>query len=685
MAKTSKTCADFLRATKTALQAAKDLPFALFGTNMTMVYDETTYGHAFRKNSGTLPKVVRLHPVIARGAEMYRREGGLPYADAPDYQMVSKRASWKDANGKVVEGKEYVTELLYSDGSGLVVHKKGGDIRVSSMESDGTNNPIGEFKTLGEYDMAAIWMTCMPEIMEADKDDAHGKLAEKLAEYEPFFPSFTTWTATTVPELAKECAFYVSDVSFCYAEDHAKWAFAEASTAAIAEQVSHSITANGFEGSLVVTSNPNVAFKYAISNGNKDNGVCKQMTLGELIQEVGDFCKHRKFTAAERALIPSEKKFPDSTPVPDDVVTMARAFYYSRRFETPFNTCEWAGSTGIGKTHGTQMLARALGIPYVTLACNPQTETIDFKCNFVPISDDDDLEVDALAVTLPQDEDMDPMLRMAVDHVVGMTAEDRKALLSGTGFFMEAMMDPEGAAFSLFGKDVEMESEDLCRVYADTASYFRERALRVKLSQMESGDSKETSKREKPQGFKLVLSNYLLALINGYLCEVQEASRAKPGVLVGLNDYDHAGNQIQLLNGATARRHPDALVVFTDNVGYVSCREKDPSVVRRNAFRLVADELTESAAKDRIRRNTGCTDSALIDRAYNAYQKVKEFCDENSITGGSTSVVEFENLVKCCMVLGEDQFDKWLKICVITKATTDEDTQRDIVSAISLN
>ena len=174
------------------------------------------------------------------------------------------------------------------------------------------------------------------------------------------------------------------------------------------------------------------------------------------------------------------------------------------------------------------------------------------------------------------------------------------------------------------------------------------------------------------------------ALINGYIVEIQEPSRIRDsGVLVGINEYDKAGAVIHLMSGAMARRHKDALVIMTDNVGYASCRPIDPSVLRRFGLIIDSNELPEQLVKERARRNTGCTDTSLIDKCYKAWAEVKEYCDTNSVKDGSVSPTEYECMLQAMMLDGDDAFETNLQDCIISKATCDIETQIGIRSALS--
>ena len=67
-----------------------------------------------------------------------------------------------------------------------------------------------------------------------------------------------------------------------------------------------------------------------------------------------------------------------------------------------------------------------------------------------------------------------------------------------------------------------------------------------------------------------VETDFIKALKNGYVVGIiQEPSTIlQPGVLVGLNSLLEQEGTITLPTGEVIRRHPDAVVVVTTNVGY---------------------------------------------------------------------------------------------------------------------
>src|SRR5699024_2703139 len=68
------------------------------------------------------------------------------------------------------------------------------------------------------------------------------------------------------------------------------------------------------------------------------------------------------------------------------------------------------------------------------------------------------------------------------------------------------------------------------------------------------------------QTYTYVETDFIKALKNGYVAEIQEPSTIlQPGVLVGLNSLLEQEGTITLPTGEVIRRHPDAFVVVTTN------------------------------------------------------------------------------------------------------------------------
>ncbi len=183
--------------------------------------------------------------------------------------------------------------------------------------------------------------------------------------------------------------------------------------------------------------------------------------------------------------------------------------------------------------------------------------------------------------------------------------------------------------------------------------------------------------------FKHVESNFVKALEKGYIVEVQEISRIKDsGVLVGLNEYDRAGAIIPLVDGSHARRHKNALVVYTDNVGYNSCRPIDPSVIRRMAFIIDSYDLPKEKAIARLELNTDVHNHSILEKCYNVWEKIRAFCFDKGITDGSISQSELEMWVMAVKMDGYSNYRQNCIECVIAKATNDMEEQEEIISSV---
>ena len=636
-------------------------------------FEEDVHKHNFRKNS--MPVTVRLYPTIMRAVEMFIASN---HFTAFPYLMISK----KNAGAKE---KEYWLELD-TPGITFLYHKTGAEIRMSSIEPDGMNNPVSEFEVMAEEALASLILLTIPKILEEDVEEG-GKINEWFATLTRHTGEFSSWFSDAdIPDEVSEAAYAASDAIFCYMKDVAKWSFADEVTATLPEQVEETEYSSIIKGAVVVCSDESVNFRFLASNGKADTGSRKTMNVGEAKKEFGSFMAHRNWTQQEKMLIPY---FPDDMPVMDEVISFLRIVTSTRDWHNPFRNLLWRGPTGYGKSTGVKQMACILNIPLMIITCHPNMELTEFMSTFVPESESDGLDMADVTTVSGEEPELPPLVQAAVDHLKSMTEEERNDFM-GKNFFMKAMMDTDFAAFCLFGEETAVDTEELCQIYTEAACYFNERPLRGKIQALKNEVAKEKTetkqKSDNKPGFKHVMSSYIKALINGYMVEIQELSRIRDsGVVVGLNEYDKAGATIRLMNGALARRHKDALTICTDNVGYVSCRPIDPSSIRRFDFAIDSDKLTEQQLKDRTRRNTGCKDSALLNNCFDKWKAVKEHCEQNSITEGSVSPVELERFVQAVMVFGEDEFNSCLVNCVISKATSNSDDQRDIKSICGIS
>ena len=356
-----------------------------------------------------------------------------------------------------------------------------------------------------------------------------------------------------------------------------------------------------------------------LSKGVVDNKASAK-SFGVLKKEFEDYTSTLHWTDQEKLLIPS---FPDDFPVPKETLRMARRFVQTQNDVRPMVQFMWRGPTSYGKSTGVECLAALLETPLLRMTCNTETTTQDFLADFVP-------------------------------DTTGRSANNLPT-------FDDIEVDPVSAYEVLTGEyDENVTPQQCLEAYALVAN-----------------------KSDKPV-FKFVESNYIKGLERGYIVEIQEASRIRnPGVLVGLNEFDRPGSVIPLINGEYRTRHKNAMVIYTDNIGYASCRPIDPSVLRRTALIIDSDELTQEELYARVKFNTKCKDERLIDAAYNIYSEVVDFCRKNDMMDeGSASPTEFEMMVRCLMLDGLENLSDVARECLVNKATSDPDAQSKIMQLI---
>lgn len=388
------------------------------------------------------------------------------------------------------------------------------------------------------------------------------------------------------------------------------------------------IMSGNYSGAEVVAGNP----KYLINGGTGAARGKSRRKSGDTIEAVKNMPEIAAYVATrnnwsdeEREWIPS---FPDDMPVPAEVVECAKVICKTATCKRPVLNFAWRGTSGFGKSTGVEMLACILQRPLLRLTCSSDTEKQQFLTEIMP--------------------DTTP----------------RKAEMKFS--FEEIACDPEGVYEQLTGKDVPGISCDqvLAEVIRNAAANLNSTPRYVM--------------RE---------STYIRALKNGYICEVQESSRIRdPGVLPGLNEYDRPGALIPQVDGGFARRHPDAIVFYTDNVGYNSCNELDPSVLRRIAYIIDSTDLSKDQSMKRVMANTGVKDKTLVSSMYNVWKKVQDHCKDNDLlaAGGCVTIEELERWVQLTDIMGTDQVKDTCVRTLVSKATTDYDEQKTILSSVVL-
>lgn len=358
---------------------------------------------------------------------------------------------------------------------------------------------------------------------------------------------------------------------------------------------------------------------------SKKNKKTKKLTVESAKKEFASFINSHNWSDEEKMLIP---QFPDDFPIPPEVTKMAKRYIASKSDKRPMVNFMWRGITSYGKSTGVEVMACILDMPLLRMTCHTDMVTQDFLSDFVP-----DTSATANTDNLPD--------------------------------FETIQFDPEMAYEMLTGTRDENATEDMClKAYGEAVA----------------------KRNSSSPHFVHVMSNYVKALTKGYIVEVQEVSRIKDaGVLVGLNEYDRPNSVIPLLDGSYARRDENAICIFTDNVGYNSCRPVDPSVLRRMSFIIDSYELPKEMVINRIKYNTGFDDDEIIEDCYNLWNDFSQYCQEHDITQGAVSVTELEMLVMTIKYDGISNILENITDTLISKATSDYEERQELLDFINTN
>lgn len=387
------------------------------------------------------------------------------------------------------------------------------------------------------------------------------------------------------------------------------------------------LEANVFSSGKILAGKPDILHPTA-SNGASSSTLSAN-SVGAAKALVKPYTDTLHWTPEEELLIPA---FDDSVEVPPEVMTICKRFVESRSWKNPLNNPCWRGVTAYGKSTGVKILASILHTPLVWMTCSSTSEVEDFLSKIVPDCD--------------------------------------SSALTGTGnlpSYDDIVNDPVYAYQMLTGE----EKDDVT-------------GAEVLAAYVKACATEEQGAKRNP--FKVVESDFVTALVKGYIVEVQEFSRIRDaGVLVGLNNYNEPNAVIPLVDGRHVRRHPNALVVWTDNVGLASCRKVDASVLRRMSFIIDSYEMPQDRALRRIVKNTGCADEDMVERMYGVWHEIGEYCKRNDITDeGTASLTELENWVALTLLDGTDEIMGTCREAVVSKLSSDPETQQQIMDACVL-
>lgn len=355
-------------------------------------------------------------------------------------------------------------------------------------------------------------------------------------------------------------------------------------------------------------------------------------TLGALKKHIADVWHpaKRKWTKEQEALICTGHG--DDWPISDALFDIINMYYSTKNSEHPMLNISYRGPTGVGKSEDMKVMSEVLNMPLYIITCCSTTRTEDFMSKQVP-----NTTVEEAVAELPSCDDM--------------------------------QLFPEDCYETITGKKKDDATPEDC--------------VQALLQRGAASDS----------GFIITHAAYLLGLMGGALVEVQEASRIKDAsTLVGLNEFCRQKAVIPLADGRTTERNPDALVCWTDNYGYDSCRKKEASVKRRFDADIIAPELKDDEIIARIKKGfkpaEGFDDTRAIPAMLEVWRGIRKYSSDEDL-GEEVPWTDLRNWVYLLNLQGEyrgfthETIVKTLREAVLNKFIEDADTEKEVSEIIT--
>ena len=363
----------------------------------------------------------------------------------------------------------------------------------------------------------------------------------------------------------------------------------------------------------------------------------------------------RKLTPAERAQVPV---LPEWYIIPQEAVDICKHAQLTTGKPTKMRNFLLRGPAGTGKTMGAKAIAAGLGLPYMKYTCSAGTEIFDFVGMVFP-----NTEHSTGNAQLDQE-------REQLQAMGGVNYANVSKLLHLPDLD-DMDYDPAGVYLALTGVENQAATPQECMELV--LEKVTEKVRQLSFVPGENTNSGQT--------YTYVETDFIKALKNGYLVEIQEPSTIlQPGVLVGLNSLLEQGGTITLPTGEVIRRHPDAVVVVTTNVSYEGCRGMNQSVVDRMSLVKDMELPSPEVMAQRVMAVTGAEDEYQVCQMVQVTNDLADYCRKNGITDGTVGMRSLLDWVTSAEISG-DPYTAALDT-VISKAAADEEDREALITSV---
>lgn len=383
----------------------------------------------------------------------------------------------------------------------------------------------------------------------------------------------------------------------------------------------------------------------------------KAVSLVEHKDFVGKYeCNSRILSTHEKSLIP---QLPEWYIIPKEVVDICKHAQATTGKAMQMRNFLLRGPAGTGKTMGAKAIAAGLGLPYMKYTCSANTEVYDFVGMMIPDTENSttgDASLDA---------EREALMAMGGINYANI------AKLMNLPDLDDMDYDPAGVYQALTGKENgSATSQDCMSIVLDLVT---EKVRNLSKTVEKEGNGGQT--------YRYVETDFIKALKNGYVIEIQEPSTIiQPGVLVGLNSLLEQSGSITLPTGEIIQRHPDAVVVVTTNTSYEGCRGMNQSVIDRMSLVKDVELPSPEVMVQRAMAVTGATDEFLVSQMVQVVNELAEYCRRSSITDGSYGMRSLIDWIISAEITG-DVYES-AKYTIISKATADELDREALISAV---